>query len=354
MFIGRTPFAVYYAPPAEGGAAAPAPAPDPAPAPSDRPLTDADFITPDDGDDDDTNAEDDAVPEDDADDDEGDPEEDDADAEDDADDDEDDAEDDGDEDDDEADAEPTLKTIKFGGKEYEVPAELEEGFMLKADHTRKTTELAEARKGIEAQTEHQNKIAALRDGQFQDAANLFNIDQALAQYGKLDWDALNNEDPVEAQRLHFQYIALKDQRTEANQRLHQKAAETARLQQVRLAEQAATTRANLAKKIDGWSEDREEAMAQYAIRLGANEAQLRTTVDEPLLEILHDAYQFDLIRKARIEKAKGKGKPKPKAAKPAAKLKPQRQKGRINPDKMSAEAWVAKRNAEVAKREGRG
>lgn len=319
----------------------PAAAPDPAPA-ADRPITDADFITPEDGDDEDD------APE--ANDDEDDDEDD---EDDDADDANEDGEDDGDEDDVDGGADATLKTIKYGDKEYEVPAELEEGFMLKADHTRKTTELAEARKEIAAQTEHQNNIAGLRESQFQDAANIHAMDQALAQYAQVDWNQLNYEDPVEAQRLHFQYTALKDQRAAANQRLFQKAAETDRLQQARLAEQATATRTALAAEIDGWSEDLEEDMAQYAIRQGANEAALRTTVDKPILKILHDAYQFDLIRKARAEKAQGKGKPKPKPAKPAAKLKATRQPGRKNPDKQNINDWMTQRNADVAKREGR-
>lgn len=342
MFI-RTPQATYSMPDD-----IPAAAPDPAPA-ADRPVTDADFITPD-GDD----AEDDAPPADDvADEDEGDPAEDDTDDDADADEAEE-GDEDGDEDGDEADeADATLKTIKFGGKEYVVPAELEDGFMMKADHTRKTTELAEARKEIEAQTQYQNQIAGLRESQFQDAANLHAMDQALAQYAQVDWDALSLEDPVEAQRLHIRYTTLKDERVAANQRLHQKAAETNGLQQARLAEQATATRTALEAEIDGWSEDLEEDMAQYAMRQGANEQVLRTTVDKPILKILHDAYQFDLIRKARAEKAQGKGKPKPKPAKPAAKLKAKRQPGRRDPDKMGINDWVTQRNADVAKREGK-
>ncbi len=323
----------------DGGGDGPAPDAGPPDAAEDREVTAAEFTSPDgDGD-----------PHAEADEDEDDDEDDPEDNEDDQDDD--DQDDEGDDED--GDDEPVLKTIKVGDKEYEVPEELEEQFMLKADHTRKTQEIAETRKELEIREQYNEKVVQLREGQFQDAAGLFAMDQRLAQYQNLDWDRLATEDPVEAQRLRFQFDALKDQRSVANQQLQQKIGQAVELQHQHDVEQSAKTRSRLASEIDGFSEDTEEAMAKYAMTKGANEAQLRATVDYPILSILHDAYLWDEHRKEQTRiKAKGKPKKSKKPATPAAKVKGRRQKGRRNPDNMSTEAWVAERNAEVARKEG--
>jgi len=326
---------------------APAPVEDTPTVADDEPFKEEDFITPDDDDDVADDTEDST--------DDGDAAEEDDDQ-DDADTDPDDEEDDGEGDDE--DQPPELVTIEHDGVEYEVPPALQDGFMLKADHTRKTQELAEQRTQVEETAAHNAKVLQLREAQFVDAAELYGIDQQLSQFDKINWDALAIDDPVEASRLNIMRQNLSNQRDIANQRLQQKVGEAAKLQHEDLVERAATTRSELAQEIDGWSPEVEQGMAEYAISKGANEQQLRTTVDKPLLSILHDAYKWDQHLKAQAKakaeaEKKGKVKRKPKPATPVAKVKGRRQGGRKDPDKMPIDDWVRQRNKQVAEREGR-
>lgn len=251
---------------------------------------------------------------------------------------------------DEADAEPEYKTIKYGGKEYEVPPELEDGFMIKSEFTQKTQSLAEQRKAVEAQQAHLQQQEQMRSVNFQQAAEVSAMDQRLNQYNQIDWVQLNQEDPVEAQRLDFERRGLQQQRDVASQRLQQQVDQASAHQADAIRKTAERTRSELKAEIDGWSDELEENMAQFAISEGINEQQLRTTVDKATLKILHKAYQYDQILKQRA--AKGKVKPKPTPAKPAAKIKGRKQGVAKNPDQMSVKEWTAWREAQIAKKAG--
>ena len=52
-----------------------------------------------------------------------------------------------------AELEPGLAEVEIDGKTYKLPPELKDGFLRQADYTRKTQELAEQRRRMEAERE---------------------------------------------------------------------------------------------------------------------------------------------------------------------------------------------------------
>ena len=89
-------------------------------------------------------------------------------------------------------------------------------------------------------------------------------------------------------------------------------------------------------------------MAQFAISLGVPERQLRTTVDQGVLEILYKAHKFEEIERKRQAASK---KSKPAPAEPATRVRGRKQGGRKDPDKMSVAEWTKWRESQIAKRQ---
>src|SRR4051812_16462419 len=77
--------------------------------------------------------------------------------------------------------EPEEIEVQYGGKSYLLPPELKDALLRQADYTRKTQEVAQARKALEAaQAEHHQGVAHAR-AHIQDAARIVALNDQLAQ-----------------------------------------------------------------------------------------------------------------------------------------------------------------------------
>lgn len=254
----------------------------------------------------------------------------------------------GDADEEAGDGDPEFVTVEFDGVEYEVPAALKDGVLMRGDYTQKTQTLAAERKQFEAQAQHMQRSAQIREAQFQDAAGIHAIDQQLAQYDQVDWMELADADPVEAQKLSLQRDELRRHRDQANAALAQKTEQLNIGQREYAAKEGARIRSELQAKHSDWNDELEEEMAQYAISKGVPEQQIRTTMDKPSLEILRDAHSWHQHQAKLANKTTRKTKAQP--AKPAVKVKGSRQGARKNPDDMTPEEWVDWREKGIQKR----
>ena len=261
---------------------------------------------------------------------------------------EDDAEEVDDDDDEGDDGAPAFERVNYEGTDYEVPAALKDALLRQSDYTRKTQEVSEQRKALEERAAEMTEMVQLRDQQFEQAATIMAFDQQIAQYDAVNWDALMAEDPEAFQRLDFERRKLEKTRETANQQLHQKSAEVSQAQHAQLAKAAEKTRAALKEKYSDWSPELEESMAQFAISLGVPERQLRTTVDQGVLEILYKAHKYEEFEKRKRQTASKKSKPAP--AEPATRVRGRKQGGRKDPDKMSMAEWTKWRESQIAKR----
>lgn len=129
------------------------------------------------------------------------------------------------------DAQPQKYTVKIDGTEVEVTLDdLKNGYQRQQDYTRKTMEVAEQRKAIEAE------VQAARQERQAYAQNLQQMQQQLGQVigeqQNIDWQQLLNTDPVEYLKQQHLY----QQRQAAFQQVQQ---EQARLWQQQQAEQQA-------------------------------------------------------------------------------------------------------------------
>ncbi|HJP69560.1 MAG TPA: hypothetical protein VJ846_11715, partial [Sphingomicrobium sp.] len=81
--------------------------------------------------------------------------------------------------------EEELEEIERGGKKAKIPSWLKPELMMQADYTRKTQELAEARRAFEAE---RGAIHHATQTERAAEANLAMIDQQIGHYSTIDWN----------------------------------------------------------------------------------------------------------------------------------------------------------------------
>lgn len=169
--------------------------------------------------------------------------------------------------------------LTHNGKDVEVPiAEAKALAQQGYDYTQKTQKLAEERKQVEnfahavkAQEQNLKLQAETQVAFIKEIAQVENINTQLAQYEKVDWNALSDSDPVSAQKHWIAKTNLENQRTQLHNELNQKhqklQEQRAQTNQARLAEAEAA----LLKAIPDWNADKANDVTGAARHYGASD-----------------------------------------------------------------------------------
>lgn len=238
--------------------------------------------------------------------------------------------------------------VEYEGKKYLLPKELKDAVLRQADYTRKTQEVAEARKAVETDRGSFAQQQQALEEHIVGVGRLMSIDERLAQYDKVDWKTWSNQDAQAAQTAWFEKEQLRQNRDQLAGKLHQEWQTKTEAQQRETAKQIADGQAVLAKEIPNWSPDLAKELAQYGKSQGLSDKRLSAMAEPAEVKILHKARMYDqLVAKQRAA-----------AGKPAVVAQPVPQVGaRRSPpsneprDADSADVWMKKRNAQIARRE---
>lgn len=195
----------------------------------------------------------------------------------------------------EEDEQPQVFSVKVDGKEIEVTLdELQKGYSRTQDYTRKTQQIAEARKAVEAET------AAIRAEREQYAQLLGALQQQLESAGEqpVDWDRLYAEDPIEWVRQR-ELARDKQERSAAIQ------SEQMRLSQLTAQQQAEEMKSKLVQEqellisaVPEWK-DPQKAKAEKALlvefgrKIGFSEDELKNVYDHRAVIALRKAALYD-------------------------------------------------------------
>ena len=201
---------------------------------------------------------------------------------------------------------PTYR-VKVGKDELDVPLdELLKGYSRTADYTRKTQEIAETRKAVEADRAKIEEAAKLRDTY---AQRLSVIEQMLNQDPGEDLATLKETDPIG-------YAVKVAEQSEREKQLNAVRAEQQRLAQQQQAEQGERLKAHLAtegqKLAEAIPELSDPAKGQairtdirnYAQKLGFSEQELAQVYDSRAVTALYKAMQYDKLVSNKGEASK--------------------------------------------------
>lgn len=231
--------------------------------------------------------------------------------------------------------EDEFEEIERGEKKYRIPKELKSEFLMHQDYTRKTMELADQRRALEAAKAEVERAQTLTTEERRAYASLDLLSGQIAQYEKVDWDALESTDPVEAQRHWRTFQTLKEQRQTTFNALQQHEAQKAAQAQQEAAKRREETEARVAKEIPNWP-TRKLELEKFAADhgLSSEDLALARAEDFKLLNYAYEGFRFvERQRAAARAAAQGAIKPAPEVGGTAA--------AGADPSTMSMEQYKA-------------
>lgn len=188
--------------------------------------------------------------------------------------------------------------IEVEGKKYKVPAALKDGYLRTADYTQKTQALAADRKALET------RDAAARQ-HIREYATLINLNDRIAEYDNVDWNAFQAADPDGANAAWRDRTLLLEKRGAAADKF----AEAERIRGVEKQQETAKrieeAKSEARKLIPDWSEELDQKLATYG---EAN----KLSRDDMFGALLRNPNFIGILNKARLY---DENKPKLDAAK---------------------------------------
>lgn len=179
-----------------------------------------------------------------------------------------------------------FEELEWDGKKFVAPKSLKDGILRQADYTRKTQEVAETRKALEIREQQIAQQAAASEEELNARVNLMGIDAQIKQYAEVNWDALEQEDPIGAQQHWRRFTALKEQRNEAYNDYAQKQAARTQFTQQDIAKRIEETR-TFARSIPGWTPEMDSKVIDFAKSKGVSDHQLAGVINPKVYEILN-------------------------------------------------------------------
>lgn len=233
--------------------------------------------------------------------------------------------------------------VEHEGKKYRVAKELKQALMFQADYTRKTQAVAEERRAVEAM---RTQYAQASQDHLQGLAQLVAIDQQINDYASVDWNTLNQQDPIQAAQLWNQYQQLKEGRQMTAAQLQQREQQRQFEAQHVSAKQLEEARQVLERDIKGWSPEMAQQISSHAAKeYGFQPQELSGVMDPRHVKVLHDAWV------GRQLMAKQAVKPKPEVtAKPVPTVGGNSAKTSKDPAQMTDAEFAAFRKRQIAQR----
>lgn len=237
--------------------------------------------------------------------------------------------------------EDELEGVKVRGKK-DLIEKIKSERLMQADYTRKTQEVAEQRKAIEAQREEVARQVQMAQQFSEEIGAAKAIDMRLAQFQQVNWDQLEQSDPAQAMRLQREMRDLQTARGQIAQSIAAKQQARTLAEQQEIAKQVQEGAAVLAREIKGWGPEKAAEVKNFATSLGFSEAQVSGITDPRLVKVLHDAMTLHKLR----ETAKTRHKPAPQEA-PVTRISAPKAAANRDPDKMSTGEWLKWREAQL-------
>ena len=228
------------------------------------------------------------------------------------------------------------------GNKYRIPKALKPALMKEADYRKKTMELADQRKAVEAVDAQLRQAQQVSQAEFQAQVQLTVLNEQVVQYEQVDWDAWTDADPFEAQKGWQKYQTALNKRNQIGAELQQHMQWKDAVSQQETAKRREAILSTVAKEIPNWSTETQNTLESFAEANGYTREELSAAAeprDYKLLRLAHIGQQFlDRQKAAANMKAAAQAKAAPTVSGNAS-------GGNTDPNSMSAEEYIAARRA---------
>ena len=197
--------------------------------------------------------------------------------------------------------------IEFAGQTYKLPPGAPEeiarkvqdvGKNLHSDYTRKTQEVAEARKAIEVERQTAQELMRLTHDHADLVADFRVVQRQIEQLSGEDLMSLSESDPLAAQQKMARLMQLQQAQTRIGAQLQQTVSDMQAKQIASTKEALEKAQSELQREISNWGPDTAKAIRDYGKSLGFNETELSQVTDPRVVKLLYKAQQFDSLKKS--------------------------------------------------------
>lgn len=210
------------------------------------------------------------------------------------------------------------EVVEIDGKSYKVPKELKDMVLMHKDYTQKTQATADIRRGYEEKAQVLEQRERAMSATFDKAVEFREVQNKLAQYEQIDWQGLADQDPAQAQKLHFAYQQLQRDAQAKYNALQQAHAQNEQLTQQQRQQLLAEAAADLKARLPDFGPQVAEKIVKSAREhYGFTEQELEGLADARHVHVLHDAMKWRALQ-AEKPKAMRAVADAPKAIKPQA------------------------------------
>jgi len=217
----------------------------------------------------------------------------------------------------EEDTGPTLAEVEIDGKLYAVPEEIKDGYLRQADYTKKTQEVAQARRHVEAMLGAATQ-AVQASSQFADLIGQIKAaDASLQAFHSLNWNELRASDPVEYATKQADYARWQSYREGLVRNLSDAKSQVDHAMAQETAMRVQQGAQFLSSQIPGWGEQKMKEIRAAAQKYGYQDQELDGITDPRAVLVLHKAAEYDKLQASRVSKAQ-QFKNLPPVAKPTA------------------------------------
>lgn len=232
--------------------------------------------------------------------------------------------------------------VDYEGEKYKLPKKLKDALLRQADYTRKTQELAAHKAAVEQAKAEVQQQAQFHREFLEELTEARSIAYQLEQFKQINWDALDETDPVQARRLERQQRALQDRQAELSRKVSEKGQQKALQEQQVTAKQLQEGAEVLKRDIKDWSPAKAATLTEFAVQYGFQKEQVTQVTNPLFVKLLNDAHTLAQLRKQAVTK------PKPEAQEaPVTRITASKAVANKDPDKMSIAEWTKWREAQI-------
>lgn len=183
---------------------------------------------------------------------------------------------------------PEFVEVEINGKKYAVPPDLKDGYMMQADYTKKTQEVAEMRKSAEARAAEAETAYSVSQEVLEARVHLMNFDARLKQFENVNWQEMEAQDPVGAMSAWREFQQLREARSNLGTKLDQHQRQVSEKAEQETASRLRETREFAEKNIAGWTPELDVKIANFAgAELGFAPDALRGALTPQIYKTLH-------------------------------------------------------------------
>lgn len=181
-----------------------------------------------------------------------------------------------------------LEDFEWNGKQVRAPKGMKDGVLMHADYTRKTQEVANARKELEAFQQKLTQQAKATDDELSARAQMFHVDSELKRFENYDWNAYQahrQQDPLTADEAWAYKAHLASQKQEVGKQISEFGNARSAEAQQDLARRYHETEQFARSK--GWTAETDKQVVEFALSKGATKEGLAQMMSPLVYEMIN-------------------------------------------------------------------